>query len=150
MCIRDSCSVTSNQVRIDVVDYCTFDIRMLYPLSLLDLIVNELLLRRSSICHQHIGGFFIIYTRITSQTITNTLIANHSIAAIFFNLDVYKRQVTRLEDNVKCPRGTYFTPLGELLAECTDVLPDNRPNIEQVLARYEMCIRDSGCSASEL
>ena len=48
-----------------------------------------------------------------------------------------RNQVTRLEDNVKCPRDTYFTPLGELLAECTDVLPDNRPNIEQVLARYE-------------
>ena len=48
-----------------------------------------------------------------------------------------RNQVTRLEDNVKCPRGTYFTPLGELLSECTDVLPALRPEIDQVLARFE-------------
>ena len=48
-----------------------------------------------------------------------------------------RNQVTRLEDNVKCPRGTYFTPLGDLLAECTDVLPALRPDIDQVLARFE-------------
>lgn len=48
-----------------------------------------------------------------------------------------RNQVIRLEDNVKSPRYTYFTPLGDLLAECTDVLPALRPEIDQVLARFE-------------
>jgi len=48
-----------------------------------------------------------------------------------------RNQVIRLVDNVKCPHDTYFTPLDDLLAECTDVEPSLRPDIDQVLARYE-------------
>lgn len=52
-----------------------------------------------------------------------------------------RNQAIRLVDNVQDARGIYFTPLDELLTACTDVAPANRPDIDQVLSRFDEWVK---------